>query len=177
MKSNNLIPPEAIENKILLHRKQKVMIDTDLAKLYGVTTKRLNEQVKRNRKRFPDDFIFKLTKREKDEVVANCDHLNRLKFSSTLPYAFTEHGTIMLASVLNSSKAIETSIFVVCAIIRLRQILSTHTELAQKLKELELRINFHDDNIQTIFDALNQLLTPPEPQKKRIGFIIEDQNG
>lgn len=170
---NNIIPVESIENKILLLREQKVIIDSDLAILYGVTTKRLNEQVKRNLKRFPDDFIFRLTKTEKNEVVANCDHLKRLKFSSNLPYAFTEHGAIMVASVLNSNKAIETSIFVVRAFIRLRQILSTHVELAQKLRELELQINSHDEHIRTIFEALTQLLNPPESPKKRIGFAID----
>lgn len=172
---NNIVPIDTIENKILLIRNLKVIIDNDLAKLYGVTTKRLNEQVKRNLKRFPDDFIFKLTKAEKNEVVANCDHLKKLKFSSTLPYAFTEHGAIMVASVLNSSKAIETSVFVVRAFIRLRQILSTHIELAQKLKELELQINNHDEHIRTIFEALNQLLTPLETSKKKIGFTVDNE--
>ncbi len=175
MKANKLIPLEVIESKILLIREQKVMLDSDLAQLYGVSTKRLNEQVKRNIKRFPNDFIFKLSRKEKNEVVANCDHLNKLKFSPNLPYAFTEHGAIMLASVLNSSKAIETSIFVVRAFIRLRQILATHLELAQKLKELELQINSHDEHIRTIFEALNQLLTPPDPPKKKIGFTIDNE--
>lgn len=175
MKVNKLIPLEVIESKILLNRDQKVMLDSDLAQLYGVSTKRLNEQVKRNIKRFPSDFIFRLNKREKNEVVANCDHLKKLKFSPNLPYAFTEHGAIMLASILSSSKAIETSIFVVRAFIRLRQILSTQLELAQKLKELELQINSHDEHIRTIFDALNQLLTPPDPPKKKIGFIIDSE--
>ena len=176
MKANKLIPLEVIENKILLIRDQKVMLDSDLAQLYGVSTKRLNEQVKRNLKRFPHDFIFRLNKREKNEVVANCDHLKKIKFSSSMPYAFTEHGAIMLASVLNSSKAIETSIFVVRAFIRLRQILSTHLELAQKLKDLELKINSQDEHIRTIFEALNQLLTPPDPPKRKIGFVIENEN-
>lgn len=175
MKANKLIPLEVIESKILLIREQKVMLDSDLAQLYGVSTKRLNEQVKRNIKRFPNDFIFKLSRKGKNEVVANCDHLNKLKFSPNLPYAFTEHGAIMLASVLNSSKAIETSIFVVRAFIRLRQILATHLELAQKLKELELQINSHDEHIRTIFEALNQLLTPPDPPKKKIGFTIDNE--
>lgn len=176
MKANKLILLEVIENKILLIRDQKVMLDSDLAQLYGVSTKRLNEQVKRNLKRFPHDFIFRLNKREKNEVVANCDHLKKLKFSSSMPYAFTEHGAIMLASVLNSSKAIETSIFVVRAFIRLRQILSTHVELAQKLKDLELKINSQDEHIRTIFEALNQLLNPPDPPKRKIGFAIENEN-
>ena len=103
----SIIPVEAIERRILLIRRQKVMLDSDLAQLYGVSTKRLNEQVKRNRKRFPSDFMFQLSEQEKSEVVANCDHLKNLKFSPVLPRAFTEHGAIMLASILNSSTAVE----------------------------------------------------------------------
>jgi hypothetical protein len=106
----SIIPAARIERSILVIRGEKVMLDADLAVLYGVTTKRLNEQVKRNRDRFPKDFIFQLTKREKREVVANCDHLKRLKFSPGLPYAFTEHGAIMLATVLNSPIAVKASI-------------------------------------------------------------------
>src|SRR5437762_1860277 len=108
------------------------MIDADLAEVYQVTTKRLNEQVKRNLLRFPDDFMFKLTIAEKGEVVANCDHLRKLKFSSTLPYAFTEHGAVMLASVLNNVVAVEASIQVVRAFIRIRTILAAHKDLARK---------------------------------------------
>ncbi len=116
---------EVIERKILLIRGQKVMLDSDLAKLYGVTTKRLNEQVKRNKSRFPEDFMFQLTVDEKAEVVASCDHLSRLKFSPVLPFAFAEHGAIMAASVLNTQRAADVSIYVVRAFVRLREILST----------------------------------------------------
>ncbi len=98
-----------------------MILDTDLAKLYGVTTKRLNEQVKRNRERFPEDFMFQLTPEERSEVVANCDHLSKLKFSPVLPCAFTEHGAIMAASILNTPRAIETSVLVVRAFVRLRK--------------------------------------------------------
>lgn len=113
MKKLSLLPPELIETQILLIRCQKVMIDSDLAKLYGVSTKALNQAVKRNRERFPGDFMFELTKEEKEEVVTNCDHLKQLKFSYTLPKVFTEHGAIMLASVLNSQRAVDASIYVV----------------------------------------------------------------
>ena len=167
---------ESIHSKILLIRNHRVMIDVDLAELYGVTTKRLNEQVKRNSKRFPNDFMFRLTKSEKSEVVANCDHLNRLKYSHSLPHVFTEHGAIMLASILNSKKAISASIFVVRAFVRLREILSTHKELSLKLKELELKITSHDEQIQYIFAAINELLTPVEPPKKKIGFSIGSED-
>jgi hypothetical protein len=108
-----IIPVGRIESRILLVRGEKVIIDADLAKFYGVRTKRLNEQVKRNRHRFPRDFMFQLTTQEKMEVVANCDYLSRLKFSKTRPYAFTEHGAIMVASVLNTPRAVEVSVFIV----------------------------------------------------------------
>lgn len=108
---SNLQPIELIASRILSIRGQKVMIDTDLAELYGVPTKRLNEQVKRNPRRFPDDFMFQLTEAEKQEVVANCDHLSKLKFSSALPFAFTEHGAIQAANVLNSPRAAEVGVY------------------------------------------------------------------
>ena len=155
-------------------RDQKVIMDADLARLYGVTTKRLNEQVKRNRDRFPEDFMFQLSDEEKAEVVANCDHLSNLKFSKTLPYAFTEHGAIMAASVLSTQRAIEASIFVVRAFVRLRQMLITHKELALKLSELERKIESHDENIQAIFEAIRQLMTPQEKPRKKIGFDIKE---
>ena len=151
------------------------MIDADLARLYGVATKRLNEQVKRNRDRFPEDFMFQLSAEERDEVVADCDHLRNLKFSPTLPYGFTEHGALMLASVLNSPRAIEISVYVVRAFIRIREILATHKDLAQKVNELERRITEHDAEIRTIVQAIRELMQPPEPPpKRRIGFGVEE---
>ncbi len=137
VKERLLIPIEHIENKIMLIRGQKVIIDSDLAELYGVKTKRLNEQVKRNNKRFPKDFIFQLTKSEKEEAVAECDRLSKLKFSPTLLFVFTEHGAIMAASVLNSKRAIEISVYVVRVFIKLREILMSQKELALKLSEVE----------------------------------------
>jgi hypothetical protein len=135
-----MIPIERIADSIFLIRGMRVMIDADLARLYGVSTKRLNEQVRRNPDRFPADFMFQLSKEEKAEVVANCDHLENLKYSPSLPHAFTEHGALMLASVLNSPKAVETSIYIVRAFIRIREILATHKDLAQKLVDLERKI-------------------------------------
>ena len=169
-RTNAIVPVERIESRILLIRGHKVMLDSDLAELYGVTTKRLNEQVKRNRERFPGDFMFKLTPKEKEEVVANCDHLQRLRFSPALPYAFTEHGAIMAASVLNSRRAIEISVYVVRAFVKLREMLRTHKELARKLAELEKRIEGHDEEIIALFEAIRQLMEPPEKSTKRIGF-------
>lgn len=168
-----IIPAQRIEQAILLVRGQRVMLDADLASLYGVTTKRLNEQVKRNKDRFPSDFMFKLTDGEKAEVVANCDHLQRLKFSPALPYAFTEHGAIMVASVLNTQRAIEVSVYVVRAFVKLREVLGTHKAVARKLAELESRIDAHDRHITTLFEAIRQLMAPPEKPRKRIGFSSE----
>ncbi|HAL44898.1 MAG TPA: hypothetical protein DCP47_03130 [Phycisphaerales bacterium] len=165
------MPIQRVESKILLIRGQKVIIDSDLAALYGVTTKRLNEQVKRNIERFPTDFMFQLNISDRDEVVANCDHLQKLKFSSTLPYAFTEHGAIMAASVLNSPQAIQTSIFVVRAFARLHQLLGPYKELAKKLNELEDKLQIHDKQIITLIDAIRLLMPAPEQKPKEpFGF-------
>ncbi len=130
--------------------------------------------MKRNLERFPLDFMPKLKNSEKEKVVANCDHHAHLRFSHSLPFAFTEHGAVMLASVLNSPKAIEASLLVVRTFIRLREILSTHKKLAQKLKELELKIESHDQQIISIFEAINQLLSPPERPKRQMGFRLEE---
>lgn len=158
------------EQRILRIRGQSVIVDADLAELYGVTTKRLNEQVKRNAERFPEDFVFRLTNEEKLEVVANCDHLASLKFSPTLPYAFTEHGAIMAAGVLNSEQAVQTSIWVVRSFVRLRKLLAEYTEVAAKLRELEKK---YDSQFKVVFDALRKLMQPPEGDKKeRIGFVV-----
>jgi hypothetical protein len=144
------------------------MLDADLAELYGVGTKVFNQAVKRNAERFPEDFMFQLTPPEKAEVVTNCDHLAKLKFSSTLPYAFTEHGAIMAASVLNSPRAVETSVQVVRAFVRLRQMLSSNAELSRKLATLEKK---YDIQFKVVFEAIRELMTPLEPKKKRpIGF-------
>ena len=161
------MPLERIERIILLIRGEKVILDADLAMLYGVTTKRLNEQVKRNRNRFPVDFIFQLTEAEKLELVANCDHLKKLKFSSTLPYAFTEHGVIMAANILNSQRAIHASVQVVRAFIQLRQVLTSSAEFGRKLEQLEKK---YDQQFKIVFDAIRQLMMPPPSKGKPIGF-------
>jgi hypothetical protein len=166
---------EQIQQSILLIRGKKVMLDADLARLYGVPTKRLNEQVKRNRDRFPQDFMFQLSAEEKTEVVAKCDHLAKLKFSPTHPYAFTEHGAIMLAAVLNTPRAIEVSVFVVRAFVRLREILSTHKALAGRLAELESKIETHDEAIRSLVSAIRQLMAPPATAHKKIGFQLREK--
>ena len=148
----------AIEQRILLIRGNNVIIDADLAEFYGIPTKRLNEQVKRNKERFPDDFMFQLTPEEKSEVVTKCDHLSNLKYSNTLPYAFTEHGSLMAATVLNTIYAVEVSVFVVRAFVKLRQIISEQKELAQKISSIERRLANHDDQIISLIKAIKQLL-------------------
>jgi len=163
----NIIPLEHIEQKIILMRGLKVMVDADLALLYGVSTKRLNEQVKRNRDRFPDDFMFELSEKEKAEVVANCDHLKNVKYSNKLPYAFTEHGAIMLANILRSPRAIQSSIQIVRAFIHLREILAGNRKLAEKLMQLEKK---YDSQFKIVFDAIRELMAGPPSKNKKIGF-------
>jgi hypothetical protein len=162
------ISVEVVATKILLVRGKKVMLDRDLAELYGVSTKRLNEQVKRNIKRFPNDFMFQLTLDERDKVVAICDHLKPLKFSYQLPFVFTEQGVAMLSSVLNSERAIRVNIAIMRAFVKLRQVLLTHKELAEKLEELEKKYQLHETDIQAIFEAIKKMLEPPP--KPRFGM-------
>jgi len=176
MDTNNkeIIPVERIQNRILLIRGERVILDRDLAELYNVPTKRFNEQVKRNRHRFPDDFMFQLTRDEKKEVVAICGHLHNLRYSPNLPLAFTEHGVIMAASVLHSDRAVEMSLYVVRAFVKLRRMLATHVELAHKLNLLEKKLKSHDKQIIALFDAIRTLMAPPEHKKKKpIGFQSE----
>ena len=175
MSAKEIIPTEQIENKILLIREQKVMLDRDLAELYGVETKNLNRQVKRNRERFPSEFMFQLTYEEKLELVTDWHRFNSLKHSTVLPFAFTEYGALMLASVLNSPRAIEAGIYVVRAFVHLKEMLLSHKELAQKLKEFELKIETHDEQITAIFEAINQLLAPPPAEKRKIGFEVKEK--
>lgn len=164
-----IVPTARIESRIFLIRGHKVMLDSDLAELYGVTTKRLNEQVKRNKERFPSDFMFQLTsdeaKRLRSQFATSKRGGRRYR-----PYAFTEHGAIMAASVLNSHRAIEVSVYVVRAFVKLREMLRTHKELARRLAELEKRIEGYDEEIIALFEAIRQLMEPPEKHAKRIGF-------
>ena len=147
------------------------MLDSDLAQLYGVTTKRLNEQVKRNADRFPPDFMFRLTAEESGSLRSqNATSSNRHGGRRYLPYAYTEHGAIMLASILNSKRAIEASIFVVRAFVRMRGILSVHKEFARELSELDRRVTGHDQDIKALITAIKKLIQPPVPPKKQIGF-------
>jgi len=174
VKQSLIIPDEVVINKILVLRDKKVMIDKDIAELYGVTTKRLNEQVKRNKKRFPEDFMFQLIQEEKDKVVANCDHLKNLKYSPNLPFAFTEHGAVMLASILNSDRAIEVNIQIVRIFTEIREMLLMNKDFLLKVELLENKVVAHDEDIKNIFQALKQLINPPQLPRKRIGFKPEE---
>jgi len=182
MSSNQCIRPTGpIEEMIRTVHDQRIILDADLARLYGVSTKRLNEQVKRNRKRFPAHFMFSLTAAEKAEVVANCDHLQRLKFSPVLPNAFTERGAIMAATVLNSDRAIQVSIYVVEAFVRLRDLLTRTQSLTSKLaaleKELKERLDVHEvaivDILRRLMDII-ELPALPEPPKTLIRFQVKE---
>lgn len=168
---DTMIEVARIQRRILWIRGEKVIIDADLAKVYGVPTRRLNEQVRRNLARFPEDFVFRLNAAEKAEVIAKCDHLTKLKYAKALPLAFTEHGAIMAASVLNSGKAVEVSVFVVRAFVQLRRAISDYKELAGKIAELESRLTKHDKQIVAVVRTIKQLMSPrPPPSKRRIGF-------
>jgi hypothetical protein len=175
-RKNALVPSTVprIENRIFLVRGQKVLLDDDLAALYDVEVRVLNQAVKRNKKRFPSDFVFRLTAKEnrnlKSQIVTtSSSHGGR----RTLPYAFTEHGAIMAASVLNSPRAVEMSVFVVRAFVRLRDTLASHKALAAKFAELEQRLETHDKTIGEIIDAIRALVTPPERPARKIGFRLD----
>jgi len=165
---NELIPIEMIERRIFLLRGQRVMLDRDLAELYGVKPFRLREQVKRNTKRFPGDFMFKLTKQEVDFMVSQNAIPSRKYFGGHLPYAFTEHGALMLSSVLNSERAVGMGIFIVRAFIKMREMLSTHKKLIQKIDNMERR---YDRKFKMVFDAIRSLINPPVKKMGKIGFI------
>ncbi len=166
----SLVPVERIERAILLIRGEKVMLDSDLAELYGVETKRLNEQVQRNLGRFPEDFMFQLTPEEWNSLRSQFATLKRGEHRKYLPYAFTEHGALMLANVLNSERAAQTSVQVVRAFVRLRQMLASNAELARKLAALE---NKYDAQFKVVFDAIRQLMSPPAKPKREIGFHVK----
>ena len=169
-----LVPVELIEKKIYLIRGQKVILDSDLAELFSVETKRLNEQVKRNLPRFPEDFMFQLTKEETQIWHRSRSQIATLKRGKNIkyqPYAFTEHGAIMAANVLNSPRAIEMSVFIVRAFIRLREMLATHKQLAKKLAALERK---YDSQFRVVFEAINALMQEPEQPKRKIGFVAKE---
>ena len=169
---HSAVPVEIIQNKIYLIRGQKVMLDRDLAELYGVKTYRLNEQVKRNVRRFPHDFVYQLNDEERSELIANCDQLASLKHSSSNPYAFTEQGVAMLSSVLNSDRAIEVNIQIMRVFTKLRQMIESHKDLRHKVEEMEKK---YDCKLESVWSAIRQLMTYPDDAYKRtkVGFKVK----
>jgi ORF6N domain-containing protein len=162
----------SIERRIYVIRAQKVMLDSDLAELYRVPTYRLNEAVKRNRERFPRDFMFQLGQKEADCLTSQIAMSNAGRGGRrTLPYVFTEHGVAMLSSVLNSDRAVQVNIAMMRAFVRLRQMIATHKELAHKIDQLEKKFAEHDSQLESVFQAIRDLIEPPvTPTKRRIGF-------
>jgi len=167
-----LIPVQMIEQKILMIRGEKVMLDSDLAELYGVEVKQLKRQVRRNIDRFPADFMIQLSKKEYESLRRHFGTLKRGEHSKYLPYAFTEQGVAMLSSVLNSERAVKVNIEIMRAFVRLRQMIASNAELARKLDAMEKK---YDAQFKTVFDAIRQLMTPPGTKKKKIGFGREKE--
>jgi phage regulator Rha-like protein len=173
-KASAAIIEEKIVDKIHLVRGLKVMIDKDIAELYGIETKRLKEQVNRNINRFPSHYMIELTKDEYESLRSQNATLKQGAHTKYLPYAFTEHGELMLANVLKSGRAIEMSIKIIDVFVKLREMLLTHTDILLKLEILEKQVVQNSDEIRTIFEALKQLLNPPQEPRKRIGFKPDD---
>jgi phage regulator Rha-like protein len=163
--------PEVIERRILLIRGQKVMLDSHLAELYGVETKVLKRAVRRNRDRFPHDFMLELTRQEYEILRSQFGTLRWGEHAKYLPYVFTEQGVAMLSTVLNSKRAIQVNIEIMRAFVRLREILATHKDLARKLEEMEKK---YDEQFAVVFRAIRELMTPPNAPKRRIGFGVEE---
>ncbi len=169
------VPVSEITHAILVLRRQRIILDADLATLYGVTTKRLNEQVKRNTARFPADFMFRLTTQEaealnRSQVATGSQKHRDPRFP---PFAFTEHGAIMAATVLNSPRAVDTGLYVVRAFIRLRELLAANSALARKLDELEQKYRHHDQAIAAILSTIRELTKPTEARRRGIGFTAD----
>jgi hypothetical protein len=169
-----LVAPPQIEHAILLIRGQRVLLDRDLAAMYGVTTGNLNKAVRRNIRRFPADFMFHLTVDEASRFQFGI--LKRGMNIKYLPYVFTQEGVAMLSGVLNSPRAEQVNIAIMRAFVRLRETLSLHKELAHKLSELERKIENHDENIRTLFEAIHQLMTRPETPHREIGFHVKEDS-
>ena len=165
-----IIPQENLTEMIFLIRGHRVMIDRDLAGLYQVETKALNQAVKRNPSRFPADFMFQLNKTEKNELVTNCDRFKSLKHATSEPYAFTQDGVSMLSSVLNSERAVNVNINIIRAFNRMRNMISTHLELQKQIDKIESKLLNVDEEIQTIFNVIKELISVPKRSKKEIGF-------
>jgi hypothetical protein len=166
-----LVPVELIQSKIIVLRDERVMIDQDLAELYAVETKQLKRAVRRNLNRFPSDFMFELTSEEYNALRSQFGTLKRGAHSKYLPMAFTEQGVAMLSSVLNSRRAVEVNILIMRAFVKLRKMATSHKDLLRKVEEMEKR---YDEQFSIVFEAIRQLMTPPEKPGKRIGFEVKE---
>lgn len=164
---DSIVPVEVVERKIYLIRGQKVMLDKDLAVLYGVKPIRLREQVKRNIRRFPDDFMFQLNEKEIDSMVSQNAIPSRKYLGGYKPYVFTEQGVAMLATVLNSERAVQVNIAIMRVFVKLREMIACNKDLVRKLDDMERK---YDAQFKVVFDAIRQLMTPPEPKRQKIGF-------
>lgn len=173
-KSTGLVRVEQITKSILILRRQRVLLDRDLATIYGVNTGRLNEAVKRNAERFPEDFMFQLTA-EEAEILRSQIAISRWGGRRYLPFVFTEYGAIQAANVLRSARAVEMSLFVVRAFVQLREMLASNKELAQRLDELERKLATHDQAITGILKTIRELMNPPEPKRRPIGFVYPEE--
>ncbi|HEY6364386.1 MAG TPA: ORF6N domain-containing protein [Candidatus Binatia bacterium] len=168
----NVLPRERIERSIILLRGHKVMLDRDLAELYGVEVKQLKRQVKRNQDRFPADFMFELSREEYNALRSQFGTFKRGEHSKYLPYAFTEQGVSMLSSVLRSTRAVQVNIEIMRAFVRLRELMATHKDLVRRLNEMEKK---YDSQFRVVFDAIRELMTPPESKKRKIGFLVKER--
>ena len=172
----DMVPLERITSKIYFIRSMRVMLDRDLAQLYEIENRILKQAVRRNIHRFPPDFMFELTKKENLSLRSQNVTLKRGQHSKYLPFVFTEQGVAMLSSVLNSDRAIIMNIAIMRAFVQLRKVLESHTELARKLSDLEQKLDYHDEQIRSIFEAIRRLIATPEKErKKKIGFTVKDQ--
>ena len=169
-----LIPDEVVMHKIYLLRNQKVMLDRDLADLYGIKPIRLREQVKRNINRFPDNFMFQLSEEEVESMVSQNAIPSRKHLGGYLPYAFTEHGVLMLANVLKTETAMQVSVRIIEIFVKMRELLLSHKDILLQLEKIEKKLTNHDDDIALIFEYLKQLLNPPQLPRRKIGFIRDD---
>ena len=169
-KSEVIVTDEIVLSKIFYLRDHKVMLDRDLAELYGVQPKRLREQVKRNMERFPTHFMFQITENEVDIMVSHFATPSKQQLGGHLPYAFTEHGVLMLANVLRSKKAVQVSLRIIEIFVKMREMLSTHKDVLLKLEQLEKKVTGHDADVKVIFQCLKQLLDPPREPRPRVGF-------
>ena len=170
-----MIPDELVMNKIYLIREQKVMLDRDLAELYDIKPIRLREQVKRNISRFPENFMFQLNEKEVNAMVSQNAIPSRKHLGGYLPYAFTEHGVLMLANVLRSERAIQVSIRIIEIFVKIREMLLTHKDILLQLEKMEKKLTGHDEDIALIFEYLKKLLNPPQPPRNKVGFRRKDE--